>query len=40
MPWSPQTVSVDVNIMKVLEQLPTEAVIEYLESLGYKIEKK
>lgn len=40
MAWTPQTISVDVDINTVLEQLPLEAVIEYLESLGYKVKLK
>lgn len=39
MPWTPQTITVDVDINTMLEQLPLEAVIEYLESLGYQITK-
>lgn len=40
MPWTPQTITVDVDIITILEQLPLEAVIEYLESLGYKVKVK
>lgn len=37
MPWTQQTITVDVEIFDVLQQLPLEAIIEYLESLGYQV---
>jgi len=39
MPWTPQTISVEVDIDDVLSQLPKEAIVEYLESLGYEVKK-
>lgn len=39
MPWSPQTITLDVEILELLKQLPEEAVVEYLESLGYEVKK-
>ena len=39
MPWTPQTLSVDVDIMNVLQQLPVEAIVEYLQLLGYEVQK-
>jgi hypothetical protein len=39
MPWTPQVISLEIEIMDVLRQLPVEAVIEYLKSLGYNVQK-
>lgn len=39
MPWTPQAISLEIEIMDVLRQLPVEAVIEYLKSLGYNVQK-
>lgn len=39
MPWTTQTLTVDVEIMDVLERLPIEAIIEYLQTLGYEVTK-
>ena len=39
MSWTPQPITVDADIMDVLQQLPLEAIVEYLESLGYQVNK-
>lgn len=39
MPWSPQTLTIDVEVMDVLSKLPEEAIVEYLQSLGYEVKK-
>lgn len=39
MPWSPQTISIDVDVMDTLASLPEEAIVEYLQSLGYEVTK-
>ena len=39
MPWSPQTLTIDVEVMDVLSKLPEEAIVEYLQSRGYKVTK-
>lgn len=39
MSWTPQPITVDADIMDVLQQLPLEAIVEYLESLGYQVSK-
>jgi hypothetical protein len=39
MPWTSQTVTFDVDVIEILKQLPEEAMVEYLESLGYQVNK-
>lgn len=39
MPWTPQAITLEVDINEVLSQLPKEAIVEYLESLGYEVKK-
>lgn len=37
MPWTDQTLNVTVDVLEILEQIPTEAIIDYLRTLGYNI---
>lgn len=39
MPWTSQTITVDADVMEILQQLPEEAIVEYLQSLGYEVNK-
>lgn len=39
MPWTNQQLNVEVDILDVLKQLPEEAIVEYLESIGYEVKK-
>lgn len=39
MPWTSQTISMEVDIDDVLAQLPEEAIVEYLKSMGYEVKK-
>jgi hypothetical protein len=39
MPWTTHEVRIKADILELLEQLPEEAIIEYLVSLGYEVSK-
>jgi|694.fasta_scaffold11211_21 hypothetical protein len=39
MPWTSQPITVDADVMEILQQLPEEAIVEYLQSLGYEVNK-
>jgi hypothetical protein len=39
MPWTSQPITVDTDVMEILQQLPEEAIVEYLQSLGYEVNK-
>jgi len=39
MPWTSQTITLDVDVIEILKKLPEEAIVEYLESLGYQVNK-
>lgn len=39
MPWTTQPITVDIDPIDVLEQIPEEAIIEYMQSLGYQVTK-
>jgi len=39
MPWTTHEVTINADILELLEQLPEEAIIEYLVSLGYEVSK-
>jgi hypothetical protein len=39
MPWTSQTITLDVDVIEILKKLPEEAIVEYLQSLGYEVNK-
>jgi hypothetical protein len=38
--WLSQKIEIEVEIFKTLSQFSDEAIIDYLESLGYKVQEK
>lgn len=38
--WTPQQIELEIDIFHVLSQLSEEAIVDYLESIGYNVEKR